>query len=99
MKRLKYILIALAIILLVAFITKPSDETCRQKAVESLRGKTIAKTGENDLMQKMIDLATEKGLYTRDKGLYKTIHFKFGKSDKKIGWAAFGMVNIQENKE
>ena len=98
MKRFKYVLITFAVVLFLAWLTKPSDESCRRHAAAALKKKTTAR-GSDDLMQKMIELAAEKGILIEDKVFYKTINFRFGKSNKRIGWAAFGMVNIKENKE
>jgi hypothetical protein len=99
MKRFRYLLLALALIFLAAFITKPSEKTCKAKTVALVKARMAKKYGRqpNEMMMKFIEMTAENGIIVSDKGLYRKISFRVGKLEKPIGWGAFGMVNTKEN--
>jgi hypothetical protein len=95
------IVIYVFIIFTLALLTKPSDETCKKQAAASVKSRVLNKYGatdENDLMNRMIDMTAMNGITVKDNLLFKKIYFRFGNSENSIGWAAFGMVHINQNK-
>jgi hypothetical protein len=99
MKKFRYVLFGIAAIALVAFITKPSEKTCKTKTVELVKSRMAKKYGRqpNEMMTKFIEMAAEKGITVSDKVLYRRIFFRAGGESNPIGWGAFGMVNTKEN--
>lgn len=99
MKRFRFLLLALAFIFLVAFITRPSEKTCKAKTIQMVKARMAKKYGKqpNEMMMKFIEMTAENGIIVGDKGLYRRIYFRVGGVEKPIGWAAFGMVHTKEN--
>jgi hypothetical protein len=99
MKRSRYVLLAIVAILLVAFVTKPSEQTCKTKSIQQVKLRMEKKYGKqpDPLMMKLIDLTAGNAITVKDKGLFRRIYFRSGKVNKPIGWAAFGMVRTKEN--
>jgi hypothetical protein len=99
MKKFRYVLLAIVAIILVAFVTKPSEKTCKSKTVQLVKTRMERKYGKqpDPMMMKLVELTAENGITVKDKGLYRKIYFRSGNVDKPIGWAAFGMVRTKEN--
>jgi hypothetical protein len=99
MKKFRYFLLAIAAIVLLAFLTKPSEKSCKTKTVQLVKSRMEKKYGKlpNEMMMKFIEMTAENGISVRDKGLYRKIYFRVGSVENPIGWGAFGMVHTKEN--
>lgn len=87
MKKLTIFIVIVSIILLIAFISKPSDPECRQVATDHKMQSYDALLFEG-LARKIVT----KNISIKDRIIYKEINFSYDGSTFNIGWAAFGQV-------
>lgn len=106
MKKIQIILLMLLGIVLLAFITKPSEEKCREAVKEKLTSalsklqEVYTPEGVNDtsaLFNKTINIMVGN-LKTEDKTLYRNIFIEHKGRTEKVGWAAFGIVKLTGRK-
>ncbi len=86
---------------LAAYIFKPSEEVCIQKTQEEFRKKityTIQaspKEVDKNLFAQSLEKNFLQALEVKDKLFYRDIFRTAGGQRIKIGWGAFGSVNVE----
>jgi hypothetical protein len=96
--------IALALIATIlavsAYLTKPSEEKCRDEAAKDFaqKAETTAQAlppGINaDVWQQAAEKAFMESIRIEDRFLYRSIYRQSGPQKKHIGWAALGKVQV-----
>ena len=98
MRILKILVLILIIAASWAYISKPSDIECRQKAESMMITKIEAEMPPggfgSGIVQKVAELSISKGIIISDHLVYKSITFSNSGKSRSIGWAAFGRVNF-----
>ena len=95
MRTILKVIIGLLVLVLIAFVTKPSDEKCKEKASVEVEQKLKKEVNsESNFVNRIIEVASTNKVWVEDKVLYKEINFTFKGKTKKIGYGVFGMVNI-----
>lgn len=89
------VIIGLLVLIFIAFVTKPSDETCKEKASVEVEQKLKKEVNSDmNLVNRMIEVASANKVWVEDKILYKEINFTFDGKTRNIGYGMFGMVKI-----
>lgn len=92
--------IIITIIGVALYFFKPSEEECIKKAQEEFQDKiTYAieaspKEIDKNLMAETLEKNFLESLEVKDKFLFRDIYQTTGGKKSKIGWAAFGWVNV-----
>lgn len=93
--------VIITILAVIAYFTKPSEEACVAKAKDEFVERKIvytAATMPEGIDPKVFVETSEKSflqsLQIEDKFLYNAIYQVNGNAKKKIGWAAFGWINV-----
>src|SRR5215216_6471307 len=85
---------------LAAYILKPSEKECIQKARQEFRKKITytIQASPKEVDKNLFALALEKNflqeLEVKDKFLYRDIYRTTGEQKIKIGWAVLGWINV-----
>jgi hypothetical protein len=88
------------IIALAAFLSKPTEEACIKKATEKFRSRisyTVEKAPkeiDKNLFAETLEKKFLQELEVADKFLYRDIYQNVKTTKNKIGWAAFGFVQV-----
>ena len=95
------LLLIMAVIVAIAYVTKPSDEKCIAEAKNQFRqhmlnGAASALAGKVNpsLFSYTLEKAFAESLVVKDKFLYKEIDQQKANNTVRIGWAAFGTVQV-----
>jgi hypothetical protein len=101
MKKALYVSIAVCVLAVAAYFTKPSEETCFKKATEEFRKKIFytveaaPKEIDKNIFAQTLEKSFLQKLQVADKFLYREIYQRGVHGKDKIGWAAFGSVNVE----
>lgn len=101
MKKALYVSIAVCVLAVAAYFTKPSEKACIDKATKEFRTKisyTVAsapKEVEKNLFAETLEKSFLQKLKVADKFLYRDIYQETTTGKNSIGWAAFGSVNVE----
>ena len=88
------------IIALAAYLSKPTEEACIKKATEKFKSTilyTIEKSPkeiDKNIFAETLEKNFLNDLEVADKFLYRDIYQKASTVKNKIGWAAFGFVQV-----
>lgn len=99
-KALSLSIIASALAFL-AWLTKPTEEACFKKATEKFRQsiyytvESAPKEIEKNIFAQMLEKTFLQKIQVADKFLYRDIYQRGVDGKTKIGWAAFGWVNVE----
>lgn len=91
-KAVIFLLLALVLVFGVAYATKPTDKTCKIKAVRAVWGSV---TPDYDTMPQYYEEfmnVTSKSVEINDWVFLKRIKYRDNKGPRTIGYAAFGKV-------
>ena len=92
--------IIVSILAVAAYFSKPSEEACVKKASEKFRSKisytieSAPKEVDKNLFAEALEKSFLEKLEVSDQFLYRKIYERAGSTTKKIGWAAFGLVQV-----
>ena len=92
--------IIVSILALAGYFTKPSEEACFQKATEEFRKKisytveAAPKEIDKNIFAQTLEKSFLQKLQVADKFLYRAIYQRGVNGTNRIGWAAFGWVNV-----
>jgi hypothetical protein len=92
--------IIVSILALGAYFSKPSESKCLNNAKEEFRNKisytvdAAPKSIDKTLFAETLEKNFLQGLEISDKYLYREIIQNSGSRKNKIGWGAFGWVNV-----
>jgi hypothetical protein len=100
MRKTQYLLLALIVIALAAFASKPSDEKCKEQGSEAVEAYLKKEVNTNfALVNRMIEKTAKNAVSVQDKVLFKTITYSYDGSSRRIGWGAFGMIKVEPGKK
>ena len=100
MKKILSVAIIMFALALAAYFTKPSEEACFKKATQEFREKifytveSAPKEIEKNVFAQMLEKSFLQKIQVADKFLYRDIYQRGVDGKDKIGWAAFGWVNV-----
>ncbi len=101
MRRSFALLIIMVVIVLIAYVTKPSNETCLTEARKQYKESVINKLSLNlpanineKLLSETLQKSFEQSLSVQDKVVYKDILQQKGNVKVSIGWGAFGIASV-----
>ena len=92
--------IIVSVLAVAAYFFKPSEEACVKKAREKFRSKisytieSAPKEVDKNLFAETLEKNFLEKLEVSDQFLYRNIYERKGSETKKIGWAAFGLVQV-----
>lgn len=95
--------ILVTILAFTAYLLKPSEEACVNKALEAYKQRisytvdSAPKELNKAVFAKLLEKNFLQKLVVADKFLYKEIYQKKAGVRNKIGWAAFGLVQVTIN--
>jgi hypothetical protein len=101
MRKALSVSIIVSVLALAAYFSKPSESKCIKKATEEFRSKIFytveaaPKSVDKTLFAETLEKSFMKGLEISDKYLYREIIQNSGNRKNKIGWGAFGWVNVE----
>ena len=102
MKKALTISVLLTAIAALAYFTKPSDDRCVQQAKQSFEEKKLSYTTQTlpsnidkDLFRVAMEQKFSESIKIEDRFIYKEILEVSGNTKQRIGWGAFGWVNIE----
>ena len=86
------------VLAIVAYLTKPSDETCIKKAGNEYKTSKVPVVSEpqkinTQLLAETLEQNFMESLFIEDKLLFKEIYLHQNPKIK-IGWGAFGIVHV-----
>lgn len=100
MKKALTLSIVVSMLALAAFFTKPTEEACFKKATEEFRKKIFYTVEdapgniEKSVFAQTLEKSFLQKIQVADKFLYRDIYQRGINGKNKIGWAAFGWVNV-----
>ena len=101
MRRSFALLLIMVIVVLSAYVTKPSDEKCiteakslYRKNITSKIDQGIPSTINKQLFTETLEKVFAQTLKVQDRIVYKEIYQQRGALKADIGWGAFGIVSV-----
>lgn len=101
MRKAFTISVIVTILAVVAYLTKPSEAQCRNKAKEAFIEKKLSGTMatlpsgiDRTVFSATLEKSFMQGLRVEDKFLYRSIYQATNTAKTSIGWGAFGWINV-----